>query len=306
MKRWDPYEAFVHVVDSGSFTAAAKRLQVSKSVVSRLISQLEDRLGAQLLFRTTRSLAPTDLGSAVYRQCLNIFDGLEEIENEAMDFDGVPRGRLRMVASDHFGEHYIAPLAAELLERYPSLEIEVQITSRMIDIVAEGFDLAILYSNLSSSTLLAQKIFELPHVVAASPEYLARHGTPASLDDLKDHNCLAATFEACTPWRFNHNGGEQAMEVKGTWRSNSGPAMIEAAMRGIGIVRLPELYMRAHIASGRLMPLLENYSSAAMPVWAVYPGGRHTASKVRMFVDYLKTRLRELDSKEAVLDAQVH
>lgn len=231
----------------------------------------------------------------LYRQCLNIFDGLEEIENEALDFGGVPRGRLRVVASDNFGEHYIAPLAAELLERYSFLEIEVHITSRMIDIVAEGFDLAIMYSNLSSSSLLAQKVFELPHMVAASPDYLARRGVPKEPDDLKQHNCLVATFEVCTPWRFKDQHGDRDLEVKGTWRSNSGPALLEAAVRGIGIVRLPELYLRPHFASGCLVPLLQTFASAPMPVWAVYPGGRHTSSKVRLFVEFLKKRLHDLD-----------
>jgi DNA-binding transcriptional LysR family regulator len=223
-----------------------------------------------------------------------------------MDFGGVPRGRLRVTASDNFGEHYIAPLAAELLDRYRHLEIEVHITSRMIDIVAEGFDLAIMYSNLSSSRLLAQKIFELPHVVAASPEYLSRLGTPHAPGDLKDHNCLAATFEVCTPWRFMEAGNERALEVKGTWRSNSGPALLEAALRGIGVVRLPELYLRSHFESGRWVPLLAKFASAPMPVWAVYPGGRHTSSKVRLFVEYLKRRLLELSRNVQTVDEPVH
>ncbi len=295
MRRWDSYEAFVAVVENGSFTAAADKLRISKSAVSRMVSGLEDRLGSQLLFRTTRRLAPTDLGRSVYRRCVEAFDDLEAIDQQAMEHDALPRGRLRVVASDTFGESCVAPLASEMMTLHEQLEIELLITDRTVDIVAEGFDLAIRYSALVDSSLRVQKLFELPHICAASPDYLERAGTPTTPQQLIQHNCLVSTFEACSPWRFGSGRGEKALALTGNWCSNNGPSLVTAALHGIGIVWLPELYLRRHIQSGALVELLADRRSDAMPVWSVYPAKRHATAKVRVFIDYLKARLPDID-----------
>lgn len=291
MRQWEAYEAFVAVVESGSFTAAADRLHVSKSHVSRLVSGLEDKLGSQLLFRTTRHLSPTDLGHTIYKRCIDIFEGLDEIESSAMEFDAVPRGRLRIVASDTFGEACIAPLAAELMSNHEHLEIEVLITDRPVDIVAEGFDLAIRYSSLADSTLRVQKLFELPHICAASPAYISRMGLPSAPHDLINHNCLVSTFGACAPWRLTNLAMDDMFKLAGNWSSNSGPSLVSAALNGIGIVWLPELYLRRHIQSGALVEMLADFRSEPMPVWTVYPARRQTSAKVQLLIDFLKARL---------------
>jgi len=290
MRRWEAYEAFIAVVECGSFTAAAERLRLSKSAVSRAISSLEERLGSQLLFRTTRQLAPTDLGRSVYRRCVELFDVLASIDSEAMDHDASLRGKLRIVASDSFGEFYIAPLAAEMMREHDQLEIELVITDRTVDVVADGYDMAIRYSALVDSSLRVQKLYELPHICAAAPSYLARAGTPDSVAQLGRHNCLVSTFEACNAWRFGMGRSQKAPNLSGNWCSNNGPALLSAALNGIGIVWLPELYLRPYIEAGALVELLAEDRSEPMPVWAVYPARRQSA-KVRAFIDYVRDQL---------------
>lgn len=294
MRRWDAYEAFVAVVESGSFTAAAEKLRISKSAVSRLVSALEDRLGSELLFRTTRQLGTTDLGRMLYRRCVEAFENLEAIDLDAMDHDAVPRGRLRITASDTFGERWIAPLVAELTSRYDALEVELLITDRVVDIVGEGFDLAIRYNSQVDSSLRAQKLFELPHICAASPVYLNRAGKPVVPEDLTQHNCLISTLEPCSHWKFHAGSQDKQYSLKGTWVSSSGPVLIAAALQGIGIVWLPEVYLREHVNAGRLVELLSEYQANPMDVWCVYPARRQTSAKVRLFIDYLRHGLPEL------------
>ena len=294
MRRWHAYEAFVAVVDSGSFTAASNRLKISKSAVSRLISGLEDRLGSQLLFRTTRNLAATDLGREVYRNCVEAFAELEAIDQNAMNHDEKPRGRLRITASDTFGEHFVASFLAEMIALYPELEIDLLITDRTVDIVAEGYDLAIRYSDIVDSTLRIQKLFDLPHICAAAPDYIERMGLPKTPAELKAHNCLVSSFEVCNAWRFTQGSRERSPQLRGTWCSNNGPALMAAALKGAGIVWLPELYLRAHLERGELLEVLSDYRAEAMPVWIVYPARRHATAKVRLVVDHLRMRLAAL------------
>jgi DNA-binding transcriptional LysR family regulator len=298
MRRWESYEAFIAVVECGSFTAAAERLRLSKSAISRSISSLEARLGSQLLFRTTRQLAPTDLGRSVYRRCVELFDLLAEIDSEAMEHDASLRGKLRIVASDSFGEYYIAPLAAKMMHLHEQLEIELLVTDRTIDIVADGYDMAIRYSALVDSSLRVQKLYELPHICTASPDYLARAGTPATVAQLVRHNCLVSTFEACNSWRFGTGRSQKAPDLSGNWCSNNGPALLTAALNGIGIAWLPELYVRPHIRAGTLVELLADQRADPMPVWAVYPARRQTA-KVRAFIEYVKANLPGTEAPKA-------
>lgn len=294
MHRWQAYQALVAVIECGSYTAAADRLGMSKSAVSRLVSSLEDRLGSQLMFRTTRQVAPTNLGRSIYSRCVEAFSELERIEQDAMGHDAVPRGRLRVAAADVvFGDRWVAPLVADLAKEYSQLEIELLVTDRMVDIVGEGYDIAIRYNSLLDSSLRAQKVCELPHVCAASPGYLRRAGTPATPEDLVRHSCLVASFEPCKRWNFRGMARGKPPPPNGHVLSNSGPALIAAALAGIGIVWLPELYMREDIQAGGLVEVLSAYRGKPMPVWAVYPTRRQTTAKVQIFV----RRLQKLMTK---------
>jgi DNA-binding transcriptional LysR family regulator len=287
-------QSFVQVVDAGSFSAAAERLHVSKSLLSKNVSRLERHLGTQLLVRTTRRINPTEAGAALYQKCERLFNELEAAEQSVLSLDVKPRGHLRVVCTDVLGEQYVAKAAAEMCALHPQLKVDVHVTMRVVDLVAEGYDLAIRYGDLNDSSLKARKVYDLPHVVCASPRYLARCGTPQTIDDLREHNCLVATFEPCTTWHFKVDGRDVPVDLQGNWRSNSGSALITAAVEGIGICRLPLLYVRDILKSGQLVPLFEDYRSAPLPVWMVYPNARYVPAKVRLFIDYFCDNIERL------------
>ena len=292
--RWDLMESFVHVVRAGSYSAAAQRLNISKSLLSKKVSQLERKLGTQLLARTTRRLSPTDAGQALYTKCERLFNDLEEAEHSVTNLDIKPCGHLKVACTDVLGEQYVTRAAAEICNAHPQLKVDVQITMRDVDLVADGCDIAFRYGELHDSSLRARKVYELPHVVCASPEYLARHGTPESIDDLPHHNCLVATFSPCATWHFTVGGKDIGMDLHGNWRSNSGSALLAAAVEGVGICRLPVLYVRDHIEGGKLVPILEAYRSEPLPVWILYPNTRYTPAKVRLFIDYFSQNIDRL------------
>lgn len=294
MKRWDLLQTFVYVVESGSFSAAAGRLKVSKSLVSRKISQLEKHLGTQLLFRTTRQINPTDAGYTLFLKCERLFSNLEEAEQSVLNLEDVPRGHLRIVCTDILGERYISLAAAKFSTLHPQLKIDIHVTSRLVDLVAEGYDLAVRYGKLTDSSLKARKVMELPHVVCASPAYFDRHGKPAAIDDLKKHNCLVATFDPCTTWRFKLGKQTVDIDLQGNWRSNNASALITAACEGLGICRLPELYVRRYLRDGRLVTIFDAFQYDIFPVWLVYPNTRYVSAKVRMFIDYFSAHIEQL------------
>lgn len=294
VKRWDLLETFVYVVDSGSFSAAAERLKVSKSLVSRKISQLEKHLGTQLLFRTTRKINPTDAGYTLFLKCERLFSNLEEAEQAVLNLEEVPRGHLRIVCTDILGEKYISLAAAKFNSLHPQLKIDVHITSRLVDLVEQGYDLAVRYGKLNDSSLKARKVMELPHVVCASPAYFKKHGKPEKIEDLQQHNCLVATFDPCTTWHFKIGKQTVDIDLQGSWRSNNASALITASKQGLGICRLPELYVREHLRSGELVPVFEEYRYDYFPVWLVYPNTRYVSAKVRMFIDFFTDNIAKL------------
>lgn len=287
VSRWDLMEAFVQVVRAGSFSSAADRADVSKSVLSKKVLQLERHLGTQLLVRTTRRINPTDAGRALFVKCERLFSDLEDAELSVLELDVKAKGHLRVACTDVSGEQYVARAAAEICASHPQLKVDVHVTMRTVDLVAEGYDLAIRYGHLDDSSLKARRFYELPHVVCASPTYLSRHGVPRSVEELRRHNCLVATFEPCAKWYFNIGGGEMGVDLQGNWRSNSGSALITAAVEGVGVCRLPHLYVREYLHRGLLVPLLEEFRSAPLPVWIVYPSAARTPARVRIFIDYL-------------------
>lgn len=292
---WEDYETFAHVVRQGSFTAAADYLGVSKSVVSRHVASLEARLGTQLLLRTTRSVSPTEAGRELYKRCVGAMELLSDIEHKALEGHGVPRGLLKIAALDYFGEAYVAPVAAQLMEKYEGLEIELHISSEPKDIVTQAFDVSLLYDEQKSSSYLARKVFNLDHCVAASPEYLRQNGVPIHPDDLVDHKCLISTFAACAAWSFIIDDQRVDYELEGRWRSNSGPALISAARTGIGLARLPRLYLSPYLETRELVPVLESYPSPPMPVWAVYAHNRQPSVTLQVFLEHLIQSLRSLE-----------
>lgn len=299
MTRWEQFEAFVRVVEAGSFTGAARMMNVSKSLLSRRVSELEAAMGAQLLYRTTRQVRVTDAGSTFFDKCRHILHQIEDAERMISSLDIRPRGRLRVAASDTFAEQVIAPLTAEFMAANPDIEIELHITSRYVDLIAEGFDVAIRFGEQGDSSLLSKKIHDLPHAVVGSRTYLARRGRPQTLEDLQDHDCLLGTLDACSAWEFITPEKQVSLKLTGRWCSNNGPALIAACREGLGLCRLPELYLRPYIDSGELVPVLEDFGSPPFPVWAIYANHQHVAARVRAFVGYLKANLPRVEARSA-------
>lgn len=287
---------FAHVVRARSFTGAAKVLGVSKSAVSKSVSRLEDRLGMALLHRSTRQLSLTEAGQEVYERAERIVAELEAAEQAVENLGEEPRGALRVNAPITFGELFIAPNLPEFMARHPHVRIELALDDHLVDIVAEGWDLAIRIARLTDSALVAKRLAPDRRVVVAAPAYLARHGTPKTPGELIGHNCLRYTLvSARDEWRFHGDDGEFYVPVTGTLQSNHGGLMRLAAIGGIGVALLPEFMIRDDLAEGRLVALLEDYMAPTpFGIYAVWAPNRHQPPKSRAFVDFLAGKLGAL------------
>lgn len=281
---WEGVSEFVAVAEAGSFTSAARKLGISTAQVSRQVSALETRLSAKLLYRTTRRVSVTEVGQVYYQHCRQVLDALAEAERAVTDLQQVPRGRLRLTAPVTYGEATLAPLVNDFALRYPDLQVEMELTNQKLDLVAEGYDLAIRLGKLTDSSMMARRLGSRTLYVCASPHYLSTHGEPQSLSELGQHNCLPGTLDY---WRFREQGRSRNIRVSGSIRCNSGRALVDAALKGIGIVQLPDYYVDEDLKAGRLVPLLEHYREEDDGIWGIYPHNRHLSPKVRLLLDFL-------------------
>ncbi len=288
MTIWDGINEFVCVIETESFTDAAKRLEVSVAHISRQVNQLEDRLGAKLLYRTTRKLRLTEVGEVYYQHARKILDDIQAAERAVMEMEGKPTGKLRITAPVYYGEYFLAPLVNDFLLQYPQLDLELKLTNETVDLVKEGYDLAIRLGTLDSSSLMCRKLARRTKYLCASPAYLATHGTPQTLADLANHRCLGGSLDH---WRFLENGKLRNWRVGSAWSCNSGLALKDAALKGLGIAQLPDYYVQVALAQGSLVSLLESHRLPDDGVWVVYPQNRHLSPKVRLLVDFLVTQL---------------
>ena len=288
MFNWEGVSEFVAVAETESFTGAAKRLGVSTAHVSRQVSALEARLAVKLFYRTTRKVSITETGQIYYNHCRQVLDGLEEAERAITDHHRTPRGRLNLTAPVTYGESKIAPLVNDFVALYPELEVNMVLTNQMLDLVGENYDLAIRLGELKDSTMMARQLSTRTQYVCASPDYLAAHGEPHTLSELEQHNCLQGTLDY---WRFIEAKESRHFRVTGNIRYNSGWALVDAALKGIGVVQLPDYYVQAHMDAGRLLPLLERFRAPDEGIWAIYPHNRQLSSKVRLLIDHLRQGL---------------
>lgn len=292
MDRFAALQVFSQVVESGGFSKAAARLGVSPTAASRQVADLEAHLQTRLLNRTTRRVSLTESGRAFYERAVQILADMAEAESEASRAAATPRGTIRMTAAVTVGVNYLSPLIAEFLARHPEVAFDVSLSDRIVDLVEEGFDLAVRVGTAGVENLAARKLGETRLVAAASPAYLAAHGTPRVPEDLVGHNCF--TYEYVQPrdhWRFRDAAGRDAqVRVKGTLHSNNGELHAAAAARGIGIAFEPDVILEPYLRDGRLVPVLGAFLPPPMPVYAVYPSRRHLSAKVRLFVDFLAER----------------
>lgn len=284
---------FTTVADAGSFSAAGRALGLSPSAVSRAIDRIEARLGVRLLLRSTRLLTPTAEGQAYLHAARRILADLDEAEQAIAD-QGAPRGRLRVSAALSHGRLCIVPLLGDFLALYPNILVDIALTDTIVDVAAGQADVAIRFGPLSDSSLTARKLGDNGRVIVASPAYLARHGDPATPEDLHDHNCLNFNFRRAEPvWPFRRDGQDFALSVKGTIEANNGETLGQLAAAGVGIARVGTFSVAEELADGRLVPVLEGYNPGDVEqIHAVFVGGANMPARVRVFVDFLAVRLR--------------
>ena len=285
-------QVFAQVVEAGSFAKAAERLDMSTSAASRYVAELEAHLQTRLLNRTTRRVSLTESGRAFYERSVQLLADLQEAEEEASSAAVVPRGTIRLTTSVNFGVRHVAPAIAAFASAHPEVRFDISLADRVVDLVEEGFDLAIRVGTPGADNLVARKLGETRLVPCASPAYLERHGAPKTPADLANHNCF--TYEYVTPrnvWRFRDRAGaEQAVRVSGTLHSNNGDLLAEVAARDGGIVFEPAFIVGPDVRAGRLVPLLQDYVPPPVPIYAVYPSRKHLSAKVRRFVEFLVER----------------
>lgn len=295
MDRVAAMQTFVRVVESGSFVRAAEQLGLSTTAASRQISELEAHLGGRLLNRTTRSLSLTDAGRAYFERCLLLLPEFEEAEALVGQQSILPSGLLRLTAPISFGAQRMASLLAGFRERYPKVEVDISLSDRWVDLVEEGFDLALRISANLDPSLVARRLCTVQILCCAAPAYLSRAGEPRLLQDLSRHNCLIYTNSPRSEeWVFQGAGnGLESVTVKGSWRANSGDILRIAALAGEGITCQPSFLVGEDIRKGRLVRVLCNYRLSDLAMYAVYPSRRHLSAKVRVLVDYLAGELAD-------------
>ncbi len=283
MDRLSSLEIFVKVLDTGSFTEAARVMSVSKSHVSKQIRQLEDRLGVRLINRTTRRVSPTDAGRAFYERCAGIIEDLEDAEQAVSQLNRKPAGTLRINGPVSFGTRYLGPAVGTFMAQHENLRVDLSLNDRMVNIVDEGFDLVIRIGRLADSSLIARRLAPVSLLLCASPAYLDRRGRPSTPADLKEHDCLLYRhLSTGNSWHI----GEEAVRVDGRLVSDNGDVLKHAAVAGVGVAFMPDFLVADAVHSGALEVVMPGQSSA-LAVWAVYPHSRHLSAKVRLFIDFL-------------------
>lgn len=279
-------EIFARIVTAGNMSAAGRDMGLSPAVVSKRISHLEDRLGARLFQRTTRQLTLTEAGQGFYERIVDILTGIEEAEAFVTRRNSVPQGTLKVTAPTAFGRMHIAPNLGKFLNQYPDLRFDLDLSDTFVDIVGEGFDLAIRIAELEDSSLVARKLAPNHRVICAAPAYLEQAGEPQGLADLAKHNCLAPAAQEM--WRLEGPEGPTSIRIAGNIRTNSTEVVREAVLVGVGIALRSTWDVGAELKSGRLKVILPQYrQSPRVAVYAVYPCREHVPAKLRVFVDFL-------------------
>jgi len=292
MDRFLSITVFAKVAELSSFARAAERLGISTSACSRHVAELETHLDTRLLNRTTRRLSLTESGQAFLERAQQVLADLEEAERAAASGRERPRGTLKLTCAINFGVRHVAPAIGEFMARHPDVRFDVSLSDRMVDIVEEGFDLAIRIGESRSQNLIARKLGESRVIPCAAPAYLERHGAPKRPEDLANHACLTYEYlPARQVWRFrDRKGKEHSVRVSGPLHANNGELLAAVAVAGVGISLEPDFINGPDIEAGRLVPLLTDFEPRVTSIYAVYPSRRHLSAKVRVFVDFLAER----------------
>ncbi len=289
----DELEVFVMVVAEQGFSAAATRLETTTAAVSRRIKALEQRLGVRLLQRTTRRMQLTEAGELYYREVRRLLNDLHAVEQQLDDVTRQPTGELRIVAPMSFGQRRLAPVLVRFAVEHPKVRVTLKLEDRETDIVAEAFDVAVRIAYPADSSYVARPIGTVPRCLCASPDYLARRGTPQVPQDLLRHDCLHYNvISEREEWTFNGTSGEETLAIRGVFCSNNGDVLAEAAIQGLGVTLLPEFIVSEALADRRLVRILEGYERAPLTLFALYPSRHFVPAKTRLFVDYMIENFR--------------
>jgi DNA-binding transcriptional LysR family regulator len=293
MDRLQAMTAFVAVVDSGGFASAARKLNLSPPVVTRAVAELEERLGLRLLTRTTRVVRVTDAGARFAEDCRRILAEIDEAETAAAGTHAAPRGTLTLTAPVLFGQLYVTPILVSYLQLFPEVDAQCLFLDRVVNVVEEGIDVAVRIGELPDSSLQAVRVGRVRRVLVASPAYLQAHGIPQRPEDLATHTIASATgVSPVSEWRFNDAGTPFVQRLQPRLRTTTNDSAIAAAVEGLGITRLLSYQVAAHVRSGALQMVLEDFETASIPVHVVHHEGRRATQKVRAFVDMAVERLR--------------
>lgn len=290
MDKFDCMKAFISVVECGGFAAAARKIGLSRSAVNKHVFQLETELGAQLLVRSTRKVSCTNTGRAFYDRCVVILDELEEAEFAVSRLQEEPRGILKINAPMSFGTRFLGPVLAEFIARYPEVQVDVTLTDQKVDIVSEGYDLTIRITEPPiAGNFIIQKIAPAHRVLCASSGYLLKHGRPRLPEDLKDHNCLYyGNLHGEHAWKLCRDGKEIVVPVHGAIAANNAEILRDAALKGAGIVQLPNFVIIDELKRRDLVAILTEYELPGVDVFVIYPPNRHLSAKTRLFTEYIK------------------
>lgn len=287
-------EIFVEVVREEGFTAAARKLKVSKSHVSKQVDRLEEHLGVRLLERTTRQVSVTELGAIYFEHCRQILEEIAEAERAVTSLHASPVGLLRVSAPVSFGMMYLNEVVLDFIEKWPELEIDIHYADSRVDVIGDGFDVAVRIGALEDSGLIARRLAPIKLGLVASPDYLNRFGRPEHPRELDGHSCLLYKYQATgTNWRLHGPDGETVVRVEGRVMANNGRALVDAARRGLGIALAPDFIAFDALERGELEFILKPWSPGHLVLSAVYPHRRYLSQKVRLFIDFLAERYRE-------------
>lgn len=291
MDKFQEMRIFVRVVDSGSITRAADSTHIAKSAISRRLSELENRLDVQLINRTTRRMTLTDAGRRFYEECQRILGDLEEVEARLNVSETELKGKIRLAAPSAFGLAHLSPAIIEFSKRHPQVKFEIDFNDRHIDLIEDGFDIAIWISKLSDSGLMARRLAPVSGLILASPEYWDKFGRPKKPEDISKHVCLEYSYRGYSAWRYESARGKTgSVKIKEIMSSNHGYFIRDAAIAGMGVILQPTFICNEAVEAGLLEPVLTQYKWLNLELYAIYPNTRHLSNRIRVFIDFLVER----------------